>query len=103
MSNKPTFADLIKGDTPVLVDFHATWCGPCKAMAPVLQQVAEEVGKDAKVIKIDIDKNRALAEKLQIKGVPTFIVYHQGKTVWRESGMRSAHELVEVLKGAKVG
>ena len=102
MSNKPTFAELIKGDVPVLVDFHATWCAPCKAMAPVLQQVASELGDEVKVIKIDIDQNRPLAEKLQIRGVPTFIIYRQGKTIWRDSGMRTAQELKDVVRQAMV-
>ena len=102
MSNKPTFAELIKGDIPVLVDFHATWCGPCKAMAPVLKQVAAELGDEVKVIKIDIDKNKAIAEKLQIRGVPTFIIYRAGKTIWRDSGMRTAQELKDILQRAKV-
>lgn len=98
MSNKKkSFQDLINGDQPVLVDFFAEWCGPCKAMAPVLKDVAKANSGQAKIIKIDIDKNPALAQQLGIRGVPTFILYQGGEAKWRESGMQTAHGLSEVI------
>jgi thioredoxin 1 len=100
MSNKKSFSDIIGDDTPTLVDFSAEWCGPCKAMSPVLQQLAGKVGEKAKIIKIDVDKNPALAQNLQIMGVPTFILYKSRKPVWRQSGMVSLNQLVEVIEKA---
>jgi len=98
-----TFKEVISDKKPVLVDFSAEWCGPCKAMSPILAQVAGEVGDDAKIIKIDVDKNQALAQKLGIRGVPTFILYKDGKQLWRESGMQSKNALVELLTNANNG
>lgn len=97
MSNKKSFQELINGEQPVLVDFFAEWCGPCKAMAPVLKEVAGKIGESAKVIKIDIDKNQQLANQLGIRGVPTFILYQNGEVKWRESGMQSATKLLNVI------
>ncbi len=101
MKKKMKFEELISSDTPVLVDFSAEWCGPCKAMAPVLKQVAKNVGKTARIIKIDIDKNRALSSRLKIMGVPTFILYKEGKVLWRQSGMVSAQQLEQVISSAQ--
>lgn len=95
-----TFKEIVDGKTPVLVDFSAEWCGPCKAMAPVLKEVAGKVGDKGKIIKIDVDKNQALAQKLGIRGVPTFILYKEGKSIWRQSGMQSANELVDLINNA---
>ena len=96
-----TYQEIINDKKPVLVDFSAEWCGPCKAMSPILKEVAGELGDDAKIIKIDVDKNQGLAQKLGIRGVPTFILYKEGKILWRQSGMQSAHDLVQLLKNAK--
>lgn len=95
-----TYSEIINDTTPVLVDFSAEWCGPCKAMHPVLQKVASNIGEDGRIIKIDVDKNRNLASKMGVMGVPTFILYKEGKILWRKSGMQSETELTKIIKEA---
>ncbi len=95
MSN---FNDIINSETPVLVDFFATWCGPCKMMAPVLEQVAGKMGDTAKIIKVDVDKNQNAAAAYQIRGVPTFIIFKKGKQIWRQSGVVPEAMLIQQLK-----
>lgn len=92
-----TFNDIISGDKPVVVDFHATWCGPCKVMSPVLAQFKEKVGDKATVIKIDVDKNPQLSARYQISGVPTILVFRKGKVTWRRSGVVSADVLLQAV------
>ena len=92
------FNDLINGETPVLIDFHAEWCGPCKTLAPIIKEVKLELGSSLKVVKVDIDKNQSLAGKLGIKGVPTLILYKNGKQLWRQSGVMPQAQLVQILK-----
>lgn len=87
MSEKETFRSIIQSERPVLVDFTATWCGPCKMLSPILEQLHERMGDTLRIIKIDVDKNPALASELQISGVPTLILYKQGKQLWRQSGV----------------
>ena len=93
-----SFKEIISGGVPVLVDFSAEWCGPCKMMVPILEQVKKELGEKVKIVKIDVDKNQSLASTYNVQGVPTLMVFKQGKQVWRESGVRQASELVTILK-----
>ena len=98
MSNLETFGAIIKGETPVLVDFFATWCGPCKAMQPILQQVHAQLGDKVRVIKIDVDKNQQLASELNVSSVPTLAIFHKGEIKWRQPGVQQAGVLVDLLK-----
>lgn len=95
---KSSFSEIIKGETPVLVDFFADWCGPCKSLAPILKDVKSNLGDSIKVIKIDVDKNQALATQYQVRGVPTMILFKNGKQVWRQSGVVPKHDLYRLLK-----
>ncbi len=93
-----SFKDIISGDKPVLIDFYATWCGPCKTMMPILEQLKDEVGDTAKIVKIDVDKNQSLATKYQVRGVPTLIIFKDANIVWRQSGVVQSSELAGLLK-----
>ncbi|MEO8721404.1 MAG: thioredoxin [Ginsengibacter sp.] len=91
--NMETFGDLINNKQPVLVDFHATWCGPCKTMAPELKRFAQNNSGKLRVVKIDIDKNQKAAQQYNIQGVPTLILFKEGKILWRQSGAMSAQQI----------
>ena len=95
MSN---FSSLINKSKPVLVDFFAEWCGPCKMMSPILKEVKDVLGDTASVIKIDVDKNQELATQLQVRGVPTMILYKNGKQLWRQSGVVQKNDLISLIK-----
>ncbi|MBZ9627787.1 thioredoxin [Psychroflexus sp. CAK57W] len=92
------FSEIIQSDTPVLIDFFADWCGPCKMLAPILKDVKEELGDAVKIIKIDVDKNQQLAAKYQVRGVPTMIVFKNGEEKWKQSGVLQKDEIVQVIK-----
>lgn len=94
------FNEIIQSNTPTLIDFHATWCGPCKAMAPILQETKQALGDQVQIIKIDVDKNQGLAQALGVQGVPTLVLYRNGELIWRQSGVVPKHQLVEVVKKA---
>ena len=91
------FSDLIQSDKPVLVDFYADWCGPCKAMDPVIQEVAKELTGKVRIIKINIDKNTSAAQAYSVMAVPTYILFRKGNILWRHAGMIDKSSLVKVL------
>ncbi|WP_395046456.1 thioredoxin [Flavobacterium sp.] len=94
MSN---FNDIINSEKPVLVDFFATWCGPCQMLLPVLNQVKESLQDRITIIKIDVDKNQTLAQKYQVRGVPTMMLFQDGKQLWRQSGVLTKEEIIKII------
>ena len=94
MSN---FDTIIASDNPVLVDFFATWCGPCQTLAPILKQVKDQLGDKISIIKIDVDKNQQIATRFQVRAVPTLMLYQNGKQLWRQSGVLSKNDLINVI------
>jgi thioredoxin 1 len=91
------FNDIINSANPVLVDFFATWCGPCQMLSPVLKQVKDNLGERITIIKIDVDKNQELAQKHQVRGVPTMMLFHEGKQLWRQSGVLTKDEIIKII------
>lgn len=93
-----TFQEIIQQDKPVLVDFFATWCAPCKVMSGILEEVKSLVGEQASIIKIDVDKNPHVASAFQIRGVPTLILFKNGQPLWKQSGVVPANDLERIIK-----
>lgn len=92
-----SFKDIIRADVPVLVDFYATWCGPCQTMSPLIDEVKKYYGEKLRVLKVDVDKNVAASTKYKIRGVPTFILFKNGEIVWRKSGVLSRKDLISLI------
>ncbi|HET8887201.1 MAG TPA: thioredoxin [Salinimicrobium sp.] len=94
---KSSFNQIIDDGKPVLIDFFADWCGPCQTLAPILKEAKEELGDHVKIVKVDVDKNQQLASKFQVRGVPTLILFKDGKQLWRQSGLISKRDLVQII------
>ena len=92
-----SFNEIIQSEKPVLVDFFATWCGPCQMLAPILTEVKTNLSERISIIKIDVDKNQAVAAQYQVRGVPTMILFQNGKQLWRQSGVLSKEDLIKVI------
>lgn len=92
-----TFQDIINSDKPVLIDFYATWCGPCQMLSPILKDVKDSLGERISIIKVDVDKNQELASIKQVRGVPTMLLFQNGKQLWRQSGVVSKEEIIKTI------
>ena len=92
-----SFNELIDQKNPVLVDFKADWCGPCKTMTPILKEVKKQLKDQVAIIKIDVDKNPAVAAKYEVRGVPTLMIFKESKQVWKQSGVVQANQLIEII------
>lgn len=93
-----TFSQIIKGETPVLVDFYTDWCGPCKMMVPILKKLKNRMGEQIQIIKIDAEKNPAAAIRYHVKGVPTLILFQKGRILWQKSGVVQAEQLYSIIQ-----
>ncbi|HYW94291.1 MAG TPA: thioredoxin [Bacteroidales bacterium] len=96
---KGNFESIINSDTPVLIDFYADWCQPCKMQSPIVQEVAREFQGRVKVIKIDVDKNPQVSQRYQVQSIPTIMLFSKGDAVWRKAGVTSKNELIDVISG----
>ncbi len=92
-----TFSDLTNTDKPVLIDFYADWCAPCRAMKPILEDLKTQMGEGVSIYKIDVDKNQHISERYQVRSIPTLILFKNGEPVWRKSGVVSARELAQTI------
>lgn len=97
--NKSSFKDIINSDKPVLIDFYADWCGPCKMFAHTIDNLKQEVGDEVRIIKIDVDKNKAIANQLQVRSIPTVMIYQSGEQKWRATGAQSIQAMKQQLAG----
>lgn len=91
------FDTIIKSDKPVLIDFFATWCGPCKMLGPILKEVKDSLGDRISIIKIDVDKNQRIASQYQVRVVPTMILFQNGKQLWRQSGVLNKEDIIKII------
>jgi thioredoxin 1 len=95
---KANFQEIIQSEKPVLIDFFATWCGPCQYQAPILEEVASEMGEEARILKIDVDRNQVVAAQYGVRSVPTLMIFKGGEVMWREAGVKEKEQLVTLLK-----
>jgi len=95
------FREIVASEKPVLIDFFTEWCGPCKTLVPILKKVAKEMGDEARIIKIDVDKNPILAQKLNVRTVPTLVIYKEESLLWRQSGVVPKAQLIKALRAFK--
>ena len=95
---KGSFNHIINSETPVLIDFFADWCGPCKALAPILKMVKDEMGDAVKIVKIDVDKNSSIASRFNVQGVPTMLIFKRGKQLWRQSGVIQKDAIIAAIR-----
>ena len=96
------FADIIKSDKPVLIDFFATWCGPCQQLSPILKEVKDALGDSVSILKVDVDKNQELAAMQKVRGVPTLLLYQKGQLLWRQSGVVSKAQIVQTIESKRL-
>jgi thioredoxin 1 len=94
---KSSFGDLINSEKPVLIDFFATWCGPCQMLGPILKQVKDSLGDRITILKIDVDQNQEIALSYQVRGVPTMMLFQNGQMLWRQSGVLSKEDIIQVI------
>jgi thioredoxin 1 len=95
---KANFQEIIQSERPVLIDFFATWCGPCQYQAPILEEVASEMGEGARILKIDVDRNQAVAAQYGVRSVPTLMIFKGGEVKWKEAGVKEKEQLITLLK-----
>lgn len=93
-----SFKEIIQGEKPVLIDFHATWCGPCQTMSPIIDEIKHHFSDKIRVLKIDVDKNQQLSAKYKVRGVPTFLLFKNGEIHWRSAGMQSRNDLISQIE-----
>lgn len=94
---KSSFKEIVRGEKPVLIDFHATWCGPCQTMMPIVDEIKNHYGDQLRILKIDVDKNISVSTKYKVRGVPTFLLFKSGEVVWRASGVQSRKTLISLI------